>query len=636
MGRSRRTVIDGGFQTRGQAWTESAEAQFFDSDPFFASDLYAEFDLGFEVHGGVSTVTLWPAGILSFGPATAEQIAYDFDANGGPANFPGFYIQFSPGDTSYDYAIGLVDFDYDGDGIFSIGDVEPAAFFQFGLDQVILVQGGFTIITGSSPNGTYGHHIGNSDLFVQYDGSPSDEITIERNDVANMFSFFGTANADTLAGTAFDDVLVGDGGADSLTGLDGDDDLRGGADGDTLDGGAGVDRARYDASAGAVSINLANLTASGGDAAGDLLIGIESLLGSDHNDTLRGDAGDNGLWGEIGNDRLHGAGGNDSIDGGAGQDFLTGGAGNDTIRGGGIDLSDIDNIRGGRGDDFIYGDAGDDILNGEADFDSVSGGAGNDKLVDKEGGDTLAGGTGDDLYIIVSATTVIQENTLEGIDTVRSKVSYTLPDNVENLGFQTPNAVSGTGNALDNRITSGKGDDTLEGGNGNDTLKSGNGADVLRGGSENDRLEGDSGADTLFGNGGDDTLNGGDGADILRGGTGHDRLVGDKGADTLLGGSGNDVFLFRDDSQHDTIDDFEDGIDLINLVDYREENGGTKLAFDQLLITQVGADTRIQLDLDKNGVADVIDLDGDATGDAWSVTLLNINAADITAADFVF
>src|SRR5262249_56744751 len=61
-----------------------------------------------------------------------------------------------------------------------------------------------------------------------------------------------------------------------------------------------------------VTVNLAAATASGGDAQGDTLSGIENIIGSAQADMLTGD------------------GGNNRLDGGAGADALTGGLGNDT------------------------------------------------------------------------------------------------------------------------------------------------------------------------------------------------------------------------------------------------------------------------------------------------------------------
>ena len=71
--------------------------------------------------------------------------------------------------------------------------------------------------------------------------------------------------------------------------------------------------------------------------------------------------------------------------------------------------------------------------------------------------------------------------------------------------------------------------------------------------------------DDVEGNDGNDTLDGGNGDDDLRGGAGDDALTDGGGADTLSGGAGADVFDFNADAATDQIDDFRDGIDLIEL-----------------------------------------------------------------------
>jgi Ca2+-binding RTX toxin-like protein len=119
----------------------------------------------------------------------------------------------------------------------------------------------------------------------------------------------GTANADTLAGTFR---------AERMFGLDSDDVLQGSDGADQLDGGNGIDTADYSASAGAVSVNLASGTGSGGNAQGDSLVSIERVIGSGLSDSLIGSASGDTLDGSGGNDLLTGGGGNDTIDGGAG------------------------------------------------------------------------------------------------------------------------------------------------------------------------------------------------------------------------------------------------------------------------------------------------------------------------------
>lgn len=134
-------------------------------------------------------------------------------------------------------------------------------------------------------------------------------------------ALFGGADVDQLFGGIDDDLLDGGAGADSLFGGTGRDTLIGGAAADTLDGGLGFDTADYSSSANAVNVNLNTVgaQAAGGDASGDVLIGIEGLIGSD--DTVTGD-------------NLTGNGRANVIDGGAGNDTITGGEGGDSILGG--------------------------------------------------------------------------------------------------------------------------------------------------------------------------------------------------------------------------------------------------------------------------------------------------------------
>jgi len=60
-------------------------------------------------------------------------------------------------------------------------------------------------------------------------------------------------------------------------------------------------------------------------------------------------------------------------------------------------------------------------------------------------------------------------------------------------------------------------------------------------------------------------LEGGDGNDILTGGKGKDLLDGGSGDDQLAGGKGKDTFRFGTDFGSDTILDFEDGREKIDL-----------------------------------------------------------------------
>lgn len=116
---------------------------------------------------------------------------------------------------------------------------------------------------------------------------------------------------ENVTGSAFGDLLAGNALANKLVGGDGNDELTGGLGGDLLDGGTGQNTARYDASSGAVQINLVTGFGTGADAQGDVLINVQNLVGTNFADTLIGDGNANIIFGGGGNDLLAGGGGAD-------------------------------------------------------------------------------------------------------------------------------------------------------------------------------------------------------------------------------------------------------------------------------------------------------------------------------------
>ncbi len=248
-------------------------------------------------------------------------------------------------------------------------------------------------------------------------------------------TIFGGDDGDFLYGGCGNDTLNGDAGVDFLYGDRGNDTLNGGAGADRINGGAGYDVVDYSASSAGVTVNLTDRTGHGGDAEGDVLIGIEEILGSDFADDLTGSAGADGIKGEAGNDIIDGRAGNDSLAGGDGDDTLIGGQGNDAIDGGiGNDIAvftgnsseytlrafsankvQFAQVGGGAGDgtdiltnietyrfadgDFTFADFfdGDNRLFGSSGADFLAGFEGNDLLVGYAGNDTLDGGVGTDI-----------------------------------------------------------------------------------------------------------------------------------------------------------------------------------------------------------------------------------------------
>lgn len=181
---------------------------------------------------------------------------------------------------------------------------------------------------------------GGADLdLVSYDYAAS-SVTVDLN---QGYGFVSLADQDQILsienvwGSKFGDILIGDAAANELSGRGGNDFLSGGGGADRLSGGDGFDTASYVLSASAVEVNLATGGASGGQAQGDTLSGIEALVGSAYGDTLVGDGGGN--W-------LNGGGGSDTLRGGAGADFISGDAGKDALWGG----TNADRFRFGSGD----------------------------------------------------------------------------------------------------------------------------------------------------------------------------------------------------------------------------------------------------------------------------------------------
>ena len=138
------------------------------------------------------------------------------------------------------------------------------------------------------------------------------------------------------------------------------------------------------------------------------------------------------------------------------------------------------------------------------------------------------------------------------------------------------------------------------------------------------RRQGDTGDDTISGAGGNDTLYGKQGSDTLYGDHvetsirtdgGDEPLDGGAGDDTMWGGAGDDTFVFQASHGNDTIKDFTNGEDTIDLT---QITGIT--AFDNLTITA-------------DGTTAVIDLSDYGGGE---IRLENVAVANLDAEDFNF
>ncbi|WP_457330197.1 calcium-binding protein [Rhizobacter sp. P5_C2] len=250
---------------------------------------------------------------------------------------------------------------------------------------------------------------------------------------------------------------------------------------------------------------------------------IDALGG---NDSVQSGAGDDTLLGSGGDDVLDGGTGNDVLDGGADYDVLKGGAGNDTYLfnpgtgsdrvidldgsnanviqvGAGFSAADITLVRtdqdgGGASSTsdsliLVHGPSGAQMWidqffqpggQGVASIRFADGSTWSYADVVARAGasihgpaDTQTGGIGDDVFSIDNSSDVIIEQAGGGTDTARSTVTYTLPDNVENLELTGWMPISGYGNAAANVLRGNAGNNVLDGVGGADTLYGGAGND---------------------------------------------------------------------------------------------------------------------------------------------------------------
>ncbi len=151
----------------------------------------------------------------------------------------------------------------------------------------------------------------------------------EQDQLSSIEIVHGSKFDDRLSGTSAGEGFYGGDGNDLLSGEGGANWLHGGEGADTLAGGEGDDIAGYWGETTELTIDLADGTARGGQAEGDVLVDIEHIAAGSGNDTLSGDEDSNWLFGRAGNDLLSGGGGDDALIGGKGDDTLLGGDGVD-------------------------------------------------------------------------------------------------------------------------------------------------------------------------------------------------------------------------------------------------------------------------------------------------------------------
>lgn len=441
------------------------------------------------------------------------------------------------------------------------------------LGDFYLNQGIFTVMSYND-----GYHSGVASSKLDEDGAFGGTMGPSALDIALLQSIYGANTTTGAGGTVYlmpESNAAGTGWL-SIWDTGGHDEIRyNGSGAATIDlraatlqqeegGGGWVSAAVGIAGGFTIAYDVVIEDAAGGSGA-DMLVGnlaANTLAGNAGNDTINGGTGDDRILGGDDNDMLHGQDGND---------YLHGESGNDTVL-------------GGVGNDIVIGGAGNDSLSGEAGNDSLTGGNGND---------SLAGGDGDDLFFAQAGDDVVSGG--NGLDSIHLGIGNDI--------------YTGDGSGADT-VRGLAGHDTITGGSDGDLLLGHLGHDVIDGAGGNDTIEGGIGHDQLSGGDGNDHLDASAGWDRLTGGAGNDTLVGGVGNDTLTGGAGADTFVFAARGGWDTITDYQDGIDILNII-YQNAS------YDTLVLNQVGADVNVWYGL-------------------GGFILESTSIVDLSASDFIF
>jgi Ca2+-binding RTX toxin-like protein len=444
--------------------------------------------------------------------------------------------------------------------------------------------------------------------------------------ITTALTVTGSTSANTILTGSGNDIIDGGGGADIIAAGAGDDTVVYQGTEVSIDGGTGVNTLKMDV---ATTINLGNIDQTTGD--------VTAVTNFQNVDASALTAAVS-ITGSSGANTIIGGSGGDTIDGGGGADIITAGAGDDTVsyRGsevsidgeGGtntlllraaatVNLANADqttgdtvnvanfqnvdasflstgvSITGSAGANVITGSSGNDTIDGGGGTDVISAGNGNDSVTYHGTETSIDGGSGSDSLVLATSGGITSVNfaVAAGSDqTVGDSVSVV---NFENLDASIlTSALTVTGSAVANTITTGSGNDTIDGGGGADIINASGGNDtVLYYGAETSidggsgintlilraattvnlanadqtsgdtptvanfqnvdasslaigvSLTGSAAANTLTGGAGDDTIDGGGGADIIASGGGDDTVTYRGTENSIDGGSGTDTLV---------------------------------------------------------------------------------------------
>ncbi len=176
-----------------------------------------------------------------------------------------------------------------------------------GGDDTLIGGGGADSLDGGSGIDSVSYASANSGAIIDLTDSINNAGSAAGDELLNIENIIGSSFADDITGDNLDNLIEGLAGAD------------------TIDGGSGNDTVSYAQSLSAVNIDIGSTGAqSGGDAQGDILLNIESIIGSRFDDVIKTSASGNDIDAGYGDDiiTLYGTITAHNIDGGSGNDTL--------------------------------------------------------------------------------------------------------------------------------------------------------------------------------------------------------------------------------------------------------------------------------------------------------------------------
>ncbi|WIW47860.1 VCBS domain-containing protein [Bradyrhizobium sp. 62B] len=437
-------------------------------------------------------------------------------------------------------------------------------------------------------------------------GTVTGDASVGTDTLRSVEAVRGTKFADTYSATGFNGSSANAGSYGTFNNFEG-------MGGDDVITGNGNTRLQYTQALDGVTVDISTGTAHG-TAAGDVaqvgtdhFTGVNAVMGSQFDDVITGSGANENFMGLAGNDTIDGGGGFDTaqysnltfVTGGVNVNMTSGtvtgdaSTGTDTLR-------SIEGVQG-----TIFADIYDATGFGLAGAANV-GNNGSFNQFEGQGGDDQITGNGNTRLLFTNATSGVAVSLNAGAAIGDLSIGHDT--------FTGVNSVYGS-NFADTYDASGfVGFNSFQGLAGNDLI-TGNGSTQLlfanaTGGVVVDLASGTVSGDASVGH---DTITGG--VNGVSGSGFNDTLKGGIGADNFLGNGGADTFVYVSGGGADFIGDFSHGqADKIDL----SGAGIYNLADVQAIASQQGLNTFINF------------------GNGDSLTLQNVNLANLTAADFIF